>query len=97
MTSDCRRHVFVSGRVQGVFFRDWTCEQAAALKVRGWVRNLRDGRVEALLCGSREAVDAMTARMKEGPPRAEVVGIAVTETDADCPEAFERRATTAHD
>lgn len=64
--------VIVTGRVQGVSFRDWTREQALALGVRGWVRNRDDGSVEALLDGDAEAVEAMLARMREGPSAARV-------------------------
>lgn len=65
----------VSGRVQGVGFRAWTRNEAKMLGLTGWVRNEADGTVTALLCGSPEAVDAMTIRLQDGPPSAEVVGI----------------------
>ena len=74
----CRR-VLVSGRVQGVFYRGWTCREAEKLGVSGWVRNLRDGRVEALLCGREEAVAALLARMNDGPPAARVDSVSVEE------------------
>ena len=51
------RHISVTGRVQGVFFRSWTREQADALEVTGWVRNCPDGRVDAHLEGEEAAVE----------------------------------------
>ena len=66
------RHVIVAGRVQGVFFRAWTREQAEALGVSGWVRNRPDGSVEALVAGEKAAVEAMIERMRCGPPGAKV-------------------------
>ena len=57
----------VTGRVQGVGFRMWTQRAAEQLGVRGWVRNLADGSVEALVAGSREQVDEMLAALKRGP------------------------------
>ncbi|MBW1933376.1 MAG: acylphosphatase, partial [Deltaproteobacteria bacterium] len=50
---EARAHIFVSGRVQGVFFRDHTQRWASSLHLRGWVRNLRDGRVEVLVEGNK--------------------------------------------
>lgn len=62
--------VRVSGRVQGVGFRHWTQGRAARLGLRGWVRNLPDGRVELWARGSAEAVEALLAACAEGPPAA---------------------------
>ena len=64
--------VVVSGRVQGVFFRASTRDVAVRFGVRGFVRNLPDGRVEAVLQGDRAAVDRVVAFMREGPPGAYV-------------------------
>ena len=72
-----RKRVFVSGKVQGVFFRYSTQERANALGVKGWVRNRYDGRVEALLEGDEEAVNKLIEWMKVGPPGAKVTGIEV--------------------
>jgi acylphosphatase len=66
------RHVTVSGRVQGVFFRAWTRKQANALGVAGWVRNCPDGHVEAHVEGNQTAIDQMLERMRSGPPSASV-------------------------
>ena len=67
-----RAHVYVSGDVQGVFFRDSTHEKAEQLGLSGWVRNLPDGRVEALFEGPSEKVREMVRWCEEGPPRAGV-------------------------
>ncbi len=66
------RHVRINGRVQGVFFRVWTREQAEELGVTGWVRNCPDGRVEAHVEGDEAAVQQMIERMRQGPPAAQV-------------------------
>ncbi|GLW74008.1 acylphosphatase [Kitasatospora phosalacinea] len=74
-----RRRVLVSGTVQGVFFRD-SCRRAAAeAGVAGWVRNLPDGRVEAVFEGEPAAVDLMVAWMRHGPSRAVVEQVEVLE------------------
>jgi acylphosphatase len=70
--------VVVSGRVQGVFFRASTREAAVRHGVRGFVRNLPDGRVEAVLQGDRGAVEMVIAFMREGPP-----GALVEEADVE--------------
>lgn len=69
--------VVVSGRVQGVWFRASTREVADALGVRGFVRNLPDRRVEAVLQGSRAAVESAIDFMREGPPGAVVTDVSV--------------------
>lgn len=72
-----RAHVFVSGRVQGVFFRFETRRLARRLGVRGWVRNRRDGRVEAVFEGEREDVERMIEFCRWGPSGARVTNIEV--------------------
>lgn len=74
-----RVHVRVSGRVQGVFFRAKTREQAVSLGLTGWVRNLRDGRVEILAEGSPERVARFLDWCRSGPPRARVEDCRVIE------------------
>lgn len=74
-----RRRVVVSGRVQGVWFRDTCRREALARGVRGWVRNLPTGEVEAVFEGDEAAVDAMVAWCHHGPPRAVVTGVRVTD------------------
>ena len=66
------RHVVIRGRVQGVGFRAWTEYTALERGLQGWVRNRRDGAVEALLVGDAEAVAAMIAVCNDGPPGARV-------------------------
>ncbi|NJK80786.1 MAG: acylphosphatase [Chloroflexaceae bacterium] len=73
MTTDrVSAHVFISGRVQGVNFRVYLRDQARQAGVFGWVRNLSDGRVEALLEGSNAGVRRVVSWCYSGPPRAEV-------------------------
>jgi acylphosphatase len=67
-----RAHVYVSGQVQGVFFRDSTRERAEQLGLAGWVRNTPDGRVEALFEGPSEKIQEMVRWCEEGPSHAEV-------------------------
>lgn len=68
-------HARVSGRVQGVWFRHFTREQALANGLTGWVRNLPDGRVEALLCGDERAVRHVEAWLSTGPELANVAEV----------------------
>ncbi len=84
------RHIHVSGRVQGVGFR-WSAEQEAqALGLRGWVRNLSDGRVEAWVQGEPEAVENLVGWMAEGPPQARVdeVDVRAVEPKPDAHDPF---------
>ncbi len=67
--------VVVSGRVQGVWFRAWTEQQARALGLDGWVRNRRDGTVEAVLSGAPEVIEKMIEALWEGPPLAKVAAV----------------------
>lgn len=64
--------VRIMGRVQGVWFRGWTVDQARRLGLAGWGRNRHDGSVEALFVGAADRVDAMLALCREGPPAARV-------------------------
>jgi acylphosphatase len=64
--------IIVTGRVQGVGFRLWTCREARRRSLRGWVRNRYDGSVEALLIGSGEGVEALIAACHQGPSMAQV-------------------------
>ncbi|WP_028841287.1 acylphosphatase [Thermodesulfobacterium hveragerdense] len=74
-----RVHVYISGKVQGVYFRAYTEEEALRLGVKGWVRNLPDGRVEAVFEGEDEAVDKMVAWCHRGSPYAKVTHVEVIE------------------
>ena len=80
------RRVLISGRVQGVWFRESCRRQATSDGVAGWARNLGDGRVEVWLEGDADAVARMVAWCHTGPPRAVVTAVAVEER----PQADER-------
>ncbi len=83
--SECLR-ARIRGRVQGVWFRAWTERTARSLGLSGWVRNRADGSVEALFCGSAEAVKRMLELLHEGPPAARVDSV---ETEPDAPPVLE--------
>lgn len=72
-----RAHVFVSGRVQGVFFRAFTKRRAQQLGITGWVSNLPDGRVEMVFEGDEEDIRKMIEWIKKGPPAAKVEGVEI--------------------
>ncbi|MCK5558353.1 MAG: acylphosphatase [Candidatus Hydrogenedentes bacterium] len=72
-----RANVKISGIVQGVLFRAYTCENAVRLGVTGWVRNLYDGRVEGLFEGDQEAVSQLISWCHKGPPGARVTDVEV--------------------
>ena len=67
-----RVRVVIHGRVQGVWYRGWTADEARARGLNGWVRNRRDGTVEAVFDGPDEAVAAMIEACRQGPPAARV-------------------------
>jgi acylphosphatase len=72
-------HGYVSGRVQGVRFRQTTAEQAERLDLDGWVRNLADGRVEVLFEGDERAVAELASWLQQGPQAAEVTALELQE------------------
>ena len=72
-----RAHVYVSGRVQGVFFRYHTWEEARRLGLGGWVRNTSDGRVEALVEGDKKSIEELLNFCHRGPPGARVANVDV--------------------
>lgn len=72
-----RVHLYVSGRVQGVFYRSNTQRKALELGLKGWVRNLPDGRVEAVVEGEENEVDRLIRWCEKGPPRAVVANLDV--------------------
>ncbi len=71
-------HVQIFGKVQGVWFRRWTAEQAARLNLEGWVRNMPDGQVEAVFNGPAEDVDTMIELCWVGPRWASVSAVSTT-------------------
>jgi len=75
--SRARAHVVVSGKVQGVYFRSETRDQALALGVTGWIRNRTDGTVEGVFEGDREMVEKLVRWCWQGPPAAEVSNVQV--------------------
>ena len=87
------RRYLVEGRVQGVFFRASTREEALRLGLDGWVRNLRDGRVEAWASGPVATLDAFEAWLRRGPPRAQVLALEIVEEapPESAPRGFEIR------
>ncbi len=82
------KQVVVTGRVQGVWFRAWTREQAQALGVSGWVRNRADGSVEAVLAGPDAAVEALIAALHVGPSAARVDAVQVTDAEPPSETGF---------
>ncbi len=91
MNEQRRVRVRASGRVQGVFFRATTQEEAERLGLSGWVRNLRDGRVEAEFQGPAEAVEQMLAFMRQGPGYAQVSDLEVEELQPSDQSGFHVR------
>ena len=86
------KHLIISGRVQGIGFRYAMCDEAARLGVNGWVRNRRDGSVEAAVDGPAHALEAIIAWARRGPLGARVSAVSVEETDGTF-SSFELRST----
>ena len=91
MANEERAHVYVSGQVQGVSFRDATRQQAEELGLGGWVRNLQDGRVEAVFEGESETVRQMIEWCESGPSSADVDNVSVEEETPEGLSGFEAR------
>jgi acylphosphatase len=85
------RHLSITGRVQGVFFRAWAREQADGLGVRGWIRNRPDGHVEAHVEGDEAAVGAMIEKLRDGPSAATVDDVRIWDADVCDFDDFEVR------
>jgi acylphosphatase len=83
MTQRLVRHVIIRGHVQGVGYRAWTEDQALLNGLEGWVRNRRDGTVEAVFAGPPETVQAMIAACRQGPLGSRVEAIDVNEPEGD--------------
>lgn len=88
-----KAHLLISGRVQGVFYRAFTKEVAESLGLKGWVRNLRDGRVEAVFEGDEDKISIAIERCKEGPPYAKVDNIEITWSEPEGLVDFEIKKT----
>lgn len=67
---NARLHIYVSGRVQGVYYRAFTMDAARSNEITGWVRNLPDGRVEAVMEGDMERIERLVEELKAGPSNA---------------------------
>ncbi|MFS8866923.1 acylphosphatase [Synechococcus sp. H65.1] len=93
MNDTVRVHVWVRGRVQGVGFRAYTEAMARSAGVHGWVRNLRDGRVEAVFEGSPAAVEAMLRWCQQGSPGSRVEGVEHRSEPPEGLSTFEIRPT----
>jgi len=76
-------HCFISGRVQGVFFRATTADQARQLGITGWVRNLPDGRVEVKATADNETLEEFKRWLTDGPERANVSDLEINEIDLE--------------
>lgn len=86
----CRRYI-ISGLVQGVFYRASTREQALSLGLKGWVKNLRDGRVEAVACGDMEQLARFESWLQMGPPMAQVNNVDIHDLPHEIFEEFSVR------
>ena len=86
------KHLLISGQVQGVGFRYSMAEEAERLGVTGWVRNRRDGTVEAVIDGQAAAVEALLAWARRGPPAARVSDVTISEAGGTFAR-FEMRPT----
>jgi len=92
MSERVTRRLAIRGRVQGVFYRESMRMEAERLGVTGWVRNCRDGSVEAVVQGAPDAVEAMIRWARHGPEDSEVTGVEATPTEGSF-ERFEKRST----
>jgi len=84
---ECRKFR-IEGRVQGVWFRESTRQQAEKAGVNGYARNCRDGSVEVLACGAPEALDGLFEWLHQGPPLARVRTVTELESAEHCPAGF---------
>jgi len=83
-----RRHLWVRGRVQGVWYRGSCAEQARGLGISGWARNLPDGRVEIVAEGNPEALDNLVEWCRHGPPAARVTALEVRAEEPEGLDSF---------
>ena len=87
------RHLLISGRVQGVGYRDWMVAEATARGITGWVRNRRDGRVEAMIEGPDDALTTLLTACRQGPRMARVDDIAESTATPSATPGFQRLPT----
>lgn len=85
--------VEIKGVVQGVCYREWTVEHASELGIKGWVRNRKDGSVEAVFCGSCDKVDEMQQLCRRGPNGAIVTSLDAFPYREDLASDFQQRPT----
>lgn len=81
-------HLLITGHVQGVYFRAWTAAIAETLQLDGWVRNRRDGSVEALFQGAGNAIESMIGHCRNGPPDARVDRVEIIQEAGAAPAGF---------
>jgi acylphosphatase len=93
MSERIARRIHIKGRVQGVWYRGWTVDQAAELGLDGWVRNRQDGSVEAVVVGPADKVEELVARCHQGPPAARVDRVVVEETPGIVASGFTQKPT----
>lgn len=86
-------HLVITGRVQGVGYRDWTRREAVRLGLSGWVRNRPDGSVQALIHGDDAAVGQMLDACRRGPPAARVEAVTLHDAHEPVPAGFDIRPT----
>ena len=87
------RRIHVKGKVQGVWFRAWTIEQATELGLDGWVRNRMDGSVEAVATGPADRVEELIARCRRGSPASRVDAVDVEDTPGVVAQGFTQKPT----
>lgn len=93
MSAERAVRVRIEGKVQNVWYRAWTTEEATRRGLRGWVRNRSDGTVEALFIGPDDAVAAMITACRVGPPDARVTNVAEHPAQDDGSKGFRQTAT----
>ena len=91
MNTNISRHLRISGKVQGVAYRFHAVREAERLGLRGWVRNLANGDVEAIACGPADAVEAFVTWARRGSPAAEVSTVLVKDAEIPAENGFVQR------
>lgn len=73
-----RAHLYINGKVQGVYYRAFACDVASSLELKGWARNLQDGRVEIVFEGNKDTIELAIKKCYEGPPASKVTDIDIS-------------------